>query len=93
MGNVPHRLGYLNTRFPLGGAVWEVMGPLRGAALLEEVDQWGRALRVSILGLLPVCSVCFLIVTKDVISQLPVPAACCHASHHCELSFQNLELK
>lgn len=29
MGNVPHRLGYLNTRFPLGGAVWEVIGTFK----------------------------------------------------------------
>lgn len=61
--------------FQLVAAVWKVMDPLRGAALMEEVCHWGWALRVYSLVLFPVCSLCFLCVDKGVIYQLPALAA------------------
>lgn len=44
--NVHHRLVNLNTYFLGGGAVWEVIDPLGGAVLMEEVCHWGQAKRV-----------------------------------------------
>lgn len=50
----------LSTWYTAGGTIWEVMGPLRGGALLKEVRHWRRALSVyspaplPVLTLLPV---------------------------------------
>lgn len=53
---------YLNTQFPLGGAMW---GGLGCVPLLEEVCVWELALRASGLILFQVCATCFGFVVKE----------------------------
>ena len=48
--NGPQRLLSLNTWPPVGGTVWEGLGHV---ALLEEVCQWGQALRFQNIGVIP----------------------------------------
>lgn len=67
--NVPHRLRYLNIWFLVAG-VW---GGLVGKALLEEVRQWGRALRKP--PPFPVGSLCFVLMAEEMKSQLSALAA------------------
>lgn len=70
MRSVSHSLGYLNTCFPMGGAVW---GWRRfrwclltgGSTLLEE------GFESCILTLLPVCSLCLLRCTLGILLWLP----------------------
>lgn len=57
----------------------KIMEPVGDAALLEEVCPWGKTLRVRSLASLPVCFLSFLGVDGNMISQLPVPVACCRA--------------
>lgn len=76
MKNVPPRLRHLNTWPPVGGAIG---GGLGRTVLLEEVCFWGQALGVDSLTWLLVHTLCSMPAVKDVISQCPVPIACCHA--------------
>lgn len=52
--NVPHKLNYLNTHSPTGGAVWVDYEPLRGETYIEEIDPWRKALRLYSMAILPV---------------------------------------
>lgn len=80
MRNVSHRLEYLNTWFPTGGAIWE---GLCGLVLLEEVCDWWRALRASSLTPLPVFSASCLWLRMWILfpTVFNIPAAA-KLSHH-----------
>lgn len=67
MRNGHHRLGDLNTLFPVGGTVWGGRG---GKALLGVGFEMSRPLHDSTLSSL------LLIEVKDVSSQLSVPVIC-----------------
>ena len=56
----------------------EVIETVEGAALLEEVCHWSWAL--GVYSLTQLCPICFLGILEDVISQLPDPITCYHAS-------------
>lgn len=68
--NVPHRLRYLSTLLPVGGAVWGI-----SADLLEVEHHWDWALRVHSLTPLPVSWLCYMIVVRSLIPQLLAPAS------------------
>lgn len=68
--NVPHRLRYLSTVLPVGGAVWGI-----SADLLEVENHWEWALRVHSLTPLPVSWLCYMIVVRSLTPQLLAPAS------------------
>lgn len=99
MRNIPYRLRYLHTWFPISGAAW---GGSSGIEFLEEeVCHWGRAFsggsmplgegfETESLALPHVQGLCPLFTVEDVSSQIPAPAAvlatCCDASFSLPLS-------
>lgn len=78
VGNVPHRLTYLNTWSPASIVVWG-LGWLGGLAWQEEGASLEVGVRVSKLTLLPVHSLC---VRCDFSAPrpFPMPGTCWHAS-------------
>ena len=80
MRSVPHRLLCSNTWSSVGDASW---GGVKDLVLLEEVYQWGWALKVY--SHIPIQSFCFMFAVEDVISQVPGPAAMPIAYSHASL--------
>lgn len=58
-----------------GDTVWECY-----RELLKEEHHWEWAWRIHGLTPLPFCSLSFLYEVEEVVSQLPDPGTCCHAS-------------
>lgn len=83
IGNVRHRLRYLNICFPFGGTVPEGYGTLRSWNLVEEVYYWSRLWCFYSLAPLPILflfyflwidepwSTCFLFPTPSLSWLLP----------------------
>lgn len=67
MRNVPQWLPYLNTGSAVDGAIWG-HGTFRRYSLARGSTLVGAGFSAS-------CSLCFLCVDKDVVSQLPAPAS------------------
>lgn len=55
---------HLNMWSPTGGTFKEIMVPLGGVALLEEVQNWGWDLSFYSISVLPVTVLCFLFVDE-----------------------------
>lgn len=75
----PLRLRYLNPWFLVDDAVWR---GLKGLVLLEEGYHWRVVFEIKKFHLLPVYSLCFMPVVKDMSSQLPAAML----FHHVGLS-------
>lgn len=86
--NVNHMsyvLKCVNTWSPAGGALGKFVEPSGGGALLEEVSQWGQALRFDNLTPLPVHSASWQLVCCD------QPASCFY--HHAFPSMRERSLR
>jgi len=80
MRNVAQRPRCLNTRSPVGGAIWGHSETFGSYSLLEEVCQWVGLEEFIASPQLPVPSLCFVLEVKDVISAFSALPACHNAS-------------